>query len=474
MKKIKVTVIDKNKLRLEENGSIGDIIDLSEIQSIDTESISQLILQEQEKIINEKIKSAREEARNLEMTNSKIVLSKKENDINQIINDLKIQLSNKETEIKNIKVYNEQIIDNLKNTIRLEEKNKNEQLLKEYELQIKDLEYKMHTKEKEYSNNIETKIKELENNYKIELLNKKNENDNLKKEIEQKIEILKQKNELEITNITTNLINEKKQIEIELANIKRQKSEVQIKLQGEELEKWCNEQYNNIAVSGFENCLWYKDNKVIKSDYDQKSTKADYIFEIYLDDQKTQDTKLVSLCCEMKSESPNSKIKTKNSDHYKKLEDDRIKKNCNYSILISELEWDAANDSPIKKVQEYENMYVVRPTYFITFITLLKSLTEKYKSFFMQKRKEEITLKDSLALKQDFEELKNTYLDKPLLAIQKIVEDIYKEANKSKDASEKIISYSRNLIDVKIDEIKNKIERFNIDKIVRKIDKINT
>ena len=33
---------------------------------------------------------------------------------------------------------------------------------------------------------------------------------------------------------------------------------------------------------------------------------------------------------------------------------DRIKKNCEYALLISELEWDSANDTPIKKVRDYD------------------------------------------------------------------------------------------------------------------------
>ena len=49
-----------------------------------------------------------------------------------------------------------------------------------------------------------------------------------------------------------------------------------------------------------------------------------------------------------------SKTKKKNADHYNKLDKDRKKKNCEYALLVSELEWDQPNDLPIKKVKEYE------------------------------------------------------------------------------------------------------------------------
>ena len=62
-----------------------------------------------------------------------------------------------------------------------------------------------------------------------------------------------------------------------------------------------------------------------------------------------------------------------------KLDKDRIKKGCEYALLVSELEWNSDNDVPIKKVPEYEKMYVVRPQYFITFLSIVYSFGMKYK-----------------------------------------------------------------------------------------------
>jgi hypothetical protein len=474
MKKIKVTVINKNQLRIEEDAHSGDIIDLTEIQSVDTESISQLLLSEQEKIIKEKIENAKKEVRNLEINNSKIQLSQKQNEFNDLINNLKTQITLKESQIKNV-IENKDIeINNIKSSIEAEQKNKHEQKLKEYELKIKELEYGISLKENEYKNNLENKIKEIESKYSLDKIKVESETQKIIQSLEQKIELTEKTKQLEIQNLSNNLVNENKELKNQIDKLKLERSSTQIKKMGEGLEKWCDEQYKQISLSGFENCSWYKDNKAVKFDHEEKSTKADYIFEVFLDENKEEETKLVSICCEMKTESPDSKYKTKNSDHFKKLEDDRIKKNCNYAILISELEWDISDEAPIKRVEQYKNMYVVRPTHFITFITLIKSLAEKYKKFYIEDIKNQIAIKDSLEIKQEFEKMKNTYLDKPLLTIQNLVENIHKEALKSKEASEKIINYSRNIIDVKIEEIKIKIERFDIEKIAKKVDKINS
>jgi hypothetical protein len=49
--------------------------------------------------------------------------------------------------------------------------------------------------------------------------------------------------------------------------------------------------------------------------------------------KKTRKNLLTSVACEMKSEDPSSAKKTKNSDHYKKLDADRIKKGLRIRII---------------------------------------------------------------------------------------------------------------------------------------------
>ena len=57
--------------------------------------------------------------------------------------------------------------------------------------------------------------------------------------------------------------------------------------------------------------------------------------------------------------------------------------------------------------------------------------------------------------------------------IEVIKGPIKKEANKAYEASYKIVGLADKIISNKISEIKVKIERFDIKKIARKIDKLN-
>ena len=90
----------------------------------------------------------------------------------------------------------------------------------------------------------------------------------------------------------------------------------------------------------------------------------------------------------MKNENPESKTKKKNADYYKKLDSDRTKKNCEYALLVSELEMDKFNDAPIVKVTDYPKMYMVRPPYFIAFLSIIESLGKKYKDLLEKVNKE--------------------------------------------------------------------------------------
>lgn len=321
---------------------------------------------------------------------------------------------------------------------------------------IKDAE--LNAKQEYYSNQVAEKQREIDS-----LINQL-------KALTEKQEILIEK---EVAIIKQTLGEQISQKEIEINQLRLSKSNLQVKMLGEELERWFNNEYESFALSGFENCKWFKDNKSVKDAPDLKGAKADYIFEVYASSQKTSIDKLLSVCCEMKNESPDTKNKTKNSDYFKKLEDDRVKKNCQYSLLISELEWDSANDAPIRKIPGYENTYMARLAYFISFLSLINSLANKYQDLLVEHRVADDNFEDSQAIIEEFEGFKTSYLDKPLTSLLKDVEEIKKEANKAYESPYKIIGLADSIISNKISEIKVKIDRIDIKKIARKIDKIS-
>ena len=75
-------------------------------------------------------------------------------------------------------------------------------------------------------------------------------------------------------------------------------------------------------------------------------------------------------------------------------------------------------------------MYVVRPAYLMTFLNMITSLTAKFADIIMD-QENEVGLKTKFALMQEFEDIKNTYLDKPLGLLEKAIEEISKHSNNS-------------------------------------------
>mgnify|MGYP004655152153 FL=1 len=467
MDNIKVLVKDQYTLVLEEDAKKGDIIDLRNITKIDSSLISKridddvdgrikLMLSEKQK----EIEKQKDKELKLELENLK---NKYENEINKRQNS--IELLNYEIE-KNKIDFDEK----LKLLIKQKE---NEFLIKINELKNEKeiLEKNIESKIEIEKNNIVSKYVDEKNKLEKEVLELKNslensvkEKDHLEKDLNDK---LKQQ-ELQLKQEKEIAINAK---DNEISKLKLDKTFKNVKQLGEELENWCNNEYQNYSVSGFENCIWEKDNKAVK-DENGVGSKADYIFKVYANSEFTDENLLTSVTCEMKNEDPLSKNKKKNEDHYKKLDSDRKKKECEYALLISELEWNQENDAPIRKVNGYEKMYMVRPQYFITFLSIVESLGKKYKNLLLEKDEMEISFKKSEEIMQEFENFKDTIIKKFIDRITKELEEVNKQVGVIKTSADKIMESSRKIVDNYLKDSKDKIENYNIGKIDKKIKKI--
>ena len=472
--KIRAKLINERQLELLEDAKIGDIIDLNELVEVDLAFLNTKINSEATSLYQKSL-NAQYELRVKELNNEK----------NNALKDLE---NKKDKEIADL---NNKIANLNKENLHNIEKTKLE-IKANYEREINDLNYKLNNKDLEKNN----ALKDLENkkdkeiadlNNKIANLNKENINNVEKTKLE-----LKNIYEREINDLNYKLNNKDKDYELDkinliskydkkitdlennINNLKLVKSSLNVKKLGEELEKWCYEEYQNYAVTGFKNCTFLKDNESVKDDTDSKGSKADYIFKIYSNDE--YNTILSSVCCEMKNEDPNSLNKKKNSDHFKKLDSDRNKKGCEYALLISELEWDSTNDSPIKVIPDYPKMYLVRPPYFIVFLGIIYSLALKYQDILLAKDKENLELKDKQELIDNFNELINTYINKPIDSLNKKIEDILNNSQTITKANQKIIDICNEIIDKTINTIKEKINTLEIKKLptfYNKVDKIN-
>lgn len=416
-----VTIVNSNTLRLDVDAKQGDEINLVDIVRVDSSFINKLIDENKEIELNKRIKELKEklELDAINKINSATELLKKENiELNSKIESIK-----KEVEASIKLSYIEQIND-LQNEIN---KVKNEKALLE--------------------SNKENLIKEVNLKHELQTLEKIN---NLKEEYTEQL----------------------KKAEQTINDLRLSKSAQNVKRIGEELENWCNTEYENYAQCGFETCTWEKDNIAIKNEDEVKGTKADYIFKVYASNNFIDAELLTSVACEMKNESPTSTSKKKNSDHYNKLDKDRKKKNCEYALLISELEWDQPNDLPIRKVKEYEKMYVVRPQYFITFLSIVTAMSKKFKDLILEEIKEQEKFKDVNVIKSEFEKFKSDLLDKPLAKLEKELGNMINDANKIKEYSDKIIDAASTLINKTLKDIENKVNGFKIDRLTKKISKL--
>lgn len=157
-------------------------------------------------------------------------------------------------------------------------------------------------------------------------------------------------------------------LQTELDYYKDLKARASTKMVGESLEQHCEMMFEAVRMMGFPNAYFQKDNDAVQG------SKGDYIFRDYADDGE----EYISIMFEMKNEMQDTKTKHKNSDFFKKLDKDRREKNCTYAVLVSLLEDKNDNyNRGIVKVFQYEDMYVIRPQFFIEMIALLRDNARK-------------------------------------------------------------------------------------------------
>lgn len=114
-----------------------------------------------------------------------------------------------------------------------------------------------------------------------------------------------------------------------------------------------------------------------------------------------------------------------------------------------------------KGYENSNNMYVVRPAYLMTFLNMISSLTMKFADILMS-QDNELGLKTKYALIQEFDSIKNTYLDKPLDMLEKEINGILDNTDDIRTAVQKIDSHCLKVNESYINQIEAKISRFEI------------
>ena len=174
--------------------------------------------------------------------------------------------------------------------------------------------------------------------------------------------------------------------EEEVERYKDFKQRQSTKMIGESLEQHCESQFNKLRSTAFPTAYFEKDNDV------SSGSKGDYIFR-EVDDNGVE---LLSIMFEMKNEGDETATKKKNEDFLKELDKDRNQKNCEYAILVSMLEADneVYNEGIVDVSHRYKKMYVIRPQFFISLISLLRN-----------------SARNAMAYKQELQTVRNQNID---------------------------------------------------------------
>ncbi len=159
-----------------------------------------------------------------------------------------------------------------------------------------------------------------------------------------------------------------KAAEEQVAYYKDLKTRLSTKMVGETLEVHCSTVFNGEMRPMFPNAYFEKDNDA------SGGSKGDFIFRDYVDGFE-----YISIMFEMKNEMDETATKHKNEDFFKKLDADRTAKGCEYAVLVSLLEPDSElyNGGIVDVSYRYPKMYVIRPQFFKSMITLLVGAARK-------------------------------------------------------------------------------------------------
>jgi hypothetical protein len=156
---------------------------------------------------------------------------------------------------------------------------------------------------------------------------------------------------------------------------KDMKARLSTKMIGETLEQHCEIEFNKIRATAFPGVYFQKDNDTAGG------TKGDYVFR----ENDPEGNEVISIMFEMKNEADDTGKKQKIDSFFKKLDEDRKKKNCEYAVMVTLLEADNElyNTGIVDVSYLYPKMYVIRPQFFIPMITLLRNAAQnsmKYKA----------------------------------------------------------------------------------------------
>ncbi len=243
----------------------------------------------------------------------------------------------------------------------------------------------------------------------------------------------------------------------EILQRKELKQKLSTKMIGESLEQHCESEFNKLRATAFPNAYFEKDN-------DSKSgSKGDFIYR----ENDAHGNEIMSIMFEMKNENEETATKKKNEDFLKELDKDRSEKKCEYAVLVSLLEADNElyNMGIVDVSYKFSKMYVVRPQFFITIITLLRNASLKnmeYKAELNNIRNQNIDITNFESQLNDFRDSFGNNYRLASEKFRKAIESIDKSIDQLQKTKDNLLSSENNLRIAN-----NKAEDLTIKKLVR-------
>lgn len=291
-----------------------------EVFQVDEAQYNSIVSQVRDKVLAEEVHRQLEETRKRAETEKELAAAKARQEYEKQLNQKELELQGKLGEIQTLKNKLEIAV--------MEERAKNEKLVKDKE----------------------TQIAQLEADAKVQKSRSELETKSIRDEYEGKLRVA---NEM-------------------VEYYKDLKSRMSTKMVGETLEIHCSTIFNGELRPLFPHAYFEKDNDA------KEGSKGDFIFRDYDDG-----TEYISIMFEMKNEMDETATKHKNEDFFKKLDEDRRKKGCEYAVLVSMLEPESElyNGGIVDVSWRYPKMYVIRPQFFKAMITLLVNAAKNAAEF---------------------------------------------------------------------------------------------
>lgn len=381
-------------------------------------------------------------------------------------NDLQLQASQKDQEIRDLNQQLEQLkqVQNFDKQKALAEKDSQIATLKAELEKLSDqnalkLQEALSDKDKEVQY-LQAKLDKQALSHENELQKTLSSLEKERDAVKTQLALQEKEAELQLSSVRNDYEAQLKAANEQVAFYKDFKAQQSTKAIGESLEVYAETEFNKVRSYAFPNAYFGKDNEVSKA----SKSKGDFIFR----EKDENGIEILSIMFEMKNEADTTKTKHKNSDFYKELDKDRREKKCEYAVLVSMLEADNDyfNTGIVDVSHEYEKMYVVRPQFFIQLIGLLRNAalnSLKYKQELALVREQNI---DITHFEEDLETFKSAFARNYELASRKFktaIDEIDKTISHLQKTKDALLSSENNLR-----LANNKVEDVTIKKLTRK------